>query len=422
MKKIWVWILAGGALASQELLGGETFRTDINPALLYYQGFSLRPELSQSDHDWLYTNEWRGRVLDERFGKLMTGFDNSFKLFRRAAKAEVPCDWGLDLTDGPEALLPGLAKAKLAAQTARLRTMWDLQNGKPAEARDDLLAAFVMAREVSKDRVLISTLVQFAMENIVASVIAENFYQLPADILSELAEGMDAAPRQGLVADTIHTEDTSFSRYFTRRIDEFRADDETRALARMRELLAKSLSSEEPPAVRGVRFEGSPGEAKADRIIAAGGGTIEGLFGLFQELLPIYERVERILRLPASEYEKAMVEFQEMVKTHPNPLVQEFFAVFDNCRRKEFGTQSTLAMVRSAIAYKLRGDEGFRSVLDPCTGGPLEFERFVFEGVDRGFKLKSKYRGRDFDEVLIFVEKPGPLFRIIGKNAGEKVK
>src|SRR5436190_20860248 len=118
MNKIWASILAGTALATQALLGGETFRTDINPALLYYQGFSLRPELSQQDHDWLFTNDWRGQVLDERFGKLITGFDNSFKIFRRAGKAQAPCDWGLDLTDGPEGLLPGLAIAKLAAQPA----------------------------------------------------------------------------------------------------------------------------------------------------------------------------------------------------------------------------------------------------------------------------------------------------------------
>jgi hypothetical protein len=103
-------------------------------------------------------------------------------------------------------------------------------------------------------------------------------------------------------------------------------------------------------------------------------------------------------------------------------LVKELFTVFDNCRKKEFATQSTIAMLRAGIEYKLRGAEGLQSVLDPCTGTPFDFERFIFEGVDRGFKLKSKYRGRDFDEVLIFVEKPGPLFQTTGKRAGEKVK
>jgi hypothetical protein len=117
-----------------------------------------------------------------------------------------------------------------------------------------------------------------------------------------------------------------------------------------------------------------------------------------------------------------MQEFQAMVEKHKNPLVKEFMSNFNKCRTKEFATQIIVAMVQAGIEYKLRGEEGFRSVLDPCTGGPFGIERFVFEGVDRGFKLKSKYRGRDFDEVLIFVEKPGPLFRTSGMRAGEKVK
>ena len=414
MKKIWALILASGVMGIQSLSAAETFRTDINPALLYHQGFALRPELSQADHDYLFTNEWRGRVLDDRFLALIPTYKNSFKLFRRAAKAQVPCDWGLDLSDGPNALLPGLAKAKLAAQTARLRVMWHLQNGLPDEARDDLLAALVLGRQLPTDRVLISTLVQFAIENIVASIIAENFYQLPPDTLAEIAAGLESAPGQGLVAECIDTEKKSFSEYYLRKIAELRAEDESRALARVRELLARTLDDEDAAADGWV--------AKAERIMAAAGGTLDGLVRLFQELAPLYEQVERIMRLPPAEYQKAMTDFVSMVKAHPNPLVNEFFMVFDSCRKKEFGTQSTVAMVHAAVAYKVRGDEGFRAVLDPCSGVPFEFERFVFEGVDRGFKLKSKFRSRDFDEVLIFVEKPGPLFRTTGKTAGQKVK
>ena len=262
------------------------------------------------------------------------------------------------------------------------------------------------------------------MENIVASIVAENFYQLPAETLRQLADGFENAPLRGLVADCISAaERKAFAQYWVRKLHEFRADDESRALARFRDLLARSLGSEEPPAVRGVGFEDSPGAVKADRIIAAAGGTTDGLLRLFeQELPPLYDEVEKILRLPPGEYEKAMADFQNVVNAHPNPLVKELFGPFDNCRRKEFGTQSTVAMARAGIEYKLRGTEGLQSVLDPCTGGPFEFERFVFEGIDRGFKLKSKYRGRDFDEVLIFVEKPGTPFQVTGKRAGEKVK
>jgi hypothetical protein len=415
-------VLTFGITAIHSLTAADTFRTDINPALLYHQGFSLRPDLSQQDHDYLFSNQWRGRVLDERFGSLIWKYDNSFKLFHRARYAQVPCDWGHDISDGPEALLPGLAKAKSAAQTARLRAMWHLQNGKPDYARDDLLAAFALGRNVSHDRVLISALVQYAIENIVASIVAENAYQLPPETLRQLADGFAAAPPLGLVADCIPVENISFSQYFVRKIEEARAQDEATAVGRVRQVLGNAFNSGEPPAVRGVRFEGSEGAAKADKIIAAAGGTIDGLLRLFREMPPLYEQVERILRLRVAEYEKRMAEFQDMVNKHPNPLVKAFFSLFDNCRKKEFATQITVAMARAGIEYKLRGQEGLQSVLDPCTGAPFDFERFIFEGVDRGFKLKSKYRGRDFDEVLIFVEKPGPLFRTTGKLAGEKVK
>src|SRR5262245_17225518 len=274
MKRLWALVLAVSAASIRCVFGADAFRTDINPALLYHQGFCLRPELSQQDHDYLFTNEWRGRVLDERFGKLIASFDNSFKLFHRGGHAQMQCDWGLDLTDGPEALLPGLAKAKAAAQTARLRTMWHLQNNKPEEARDDLLAAFKLGRNVSSYRVLISALVQFAIENIIASVIAENFYQLPPETLQQLADGLEAAPPQGLVADCMAVENKSFSQYFVRKIEQFRAEDESRALARSRELLARSFT-EEAPAVPGVRFGELQGMEKADKLIAVAGGTTE---------------------------------------------------------------------------------------------------------------------------------------------------
>jgi len=352
-------------------------------------------------------------VLDERFTKLISGFDNSFKLIRRGAKAEVPCDWGLDLTDGPQALLPGLAKAKNVAQAARLRTIWHLQNGRPDQARDDLLAAFVLGRNLSRDRVLISAMVQLAIENLVASTIAETFYQFPPETLRQLADGLETAPPRGLVAECLGTENTSFCQYFTRKIESFHAEEtqESRVLDRIRALLGSSFGAE----------AGGDAASKAENIIRAAGGTSEGILKLLREMAPLYDRAAEILQLPAGEYDKAMAEFDVSMKTNVNPLVQEFFPSFDKARKKEFATQINVAMVRAGIEHKLRGADGLASVPDPCTGVPFDLDHFVFEGVDRGFRLRSKYHPRDFDEVLIFVEKPGPAFRTNGKQAGEKV-
>src|SRR5438132_4548687 len=144
-----------GAIGSAS---GEQFRSDINPALQYYQAFLVAPDLSQADRDYLFTTEWRGQKLPERFGDLVARYDNEFKLVRQAAQATVPCDWGVDMSPGPATLLPHLARIKAIAQAARLRALWDLQQGRPAEARDDLLAAFALGRNSARDGVLISAL------------------------------------------------------------------------------------------------------------------------------------------------------------------------------------------------------------------------------------------------------------------------
>src|SRR5947207_11861492 len=166
-------ILIAGAVGTS----GGPLRTDINPAQNYYQAFIVAPDLSEADHDYLFTNEWRGQKLPERFGELVARYDNEFKLVRQAAQATVPCDWGIDMSPGPATLLPQLARCKAVAQAARLRAMWDLQNGRQEDARDELLAAFALARNSSRDGTLIAALVQIAMENILCAAVAENYYQ-----------------------------------------------------------------------------------------------------------------------------------------------------------------------------------------------------------------------------------------------------
>ena len=163
VKSICILLLvAGGGLAGASQ---ESLRTDINPALLYYQAFLLAPEpMSQADNDHLGTKEGHRWKLPERYGKILAGYDNQFKLVRQAARSTAPCDWGVDLSAGPDTLLPYLARAKAVAVAAMTRVRWELQHGQQAEARDDLLAAFVLGRNDSRDGTLISALCQTAIE------------------------------------------------------------------------------------------------------------------------------------------------------------------------------------------------------------------------------------------------------------------
>src|SRR5262245_29679934 len=141
-------------------LGGQfgvsgAVRTDINPALQYYQAFEVAPDLAPADREYLVTNNWRGQRLPAQTADLLRRYDNQFKLVRQAARATVPCDWGIDMSPGPATLLPHLARAKAIVQTARLRMMCALQEGRPTDAIEDLGAALALARNTCRDGTLI---------------------------------------------------------------------------------------------------------------------------------------------------------------------------------------------------------------------------------------------------------------------------
>jgi hypothetical protein len=392
--------------------GTYQFRTDINPALRYYQAFLEMPNLDETNHHYLFVREWRGQPLDKRFGELVSRYDVEFRFLREAVRAEAPCDWGIDLTEGPDALLPALARAKAAAQVTRLRVMWHLQNGRQAEARDDLLATFTLARNVSRDGVLVSALVQLAMENIIESVVLENFYQWQPETLQQIADGLDAAPARGTIAQCVPAERHSFHDWLLRKVQDLQreeAGNEARSIERLSELFAR------------VSGEGDPDREFAARVIKAGGGTTDGVLRLIRELSPMYDKVTALMNLPHGPFEEQMAQFMAEVEKHPNPLVPKLFTVFSKCRTREFAVVAKQAMLRAGIEYKLRGEAGLKGVTDPFGQGPFTMRRFIFEGEDRGFELRSTYNGRGHDEVLIFVEKNGAPFMLDGKNAGKRV-
>jgi hypothetical protein len=407
-----------GMVAAPHIASSAQFRTDINPAMLYYQAINLTPDLSAADRDYLFGDtEWRVPRLPERVGDLLTRYDNQFKLVRQAAQATVPCDWGVDMSPGPATLLPHLARIKGIVQAARLRAMWALQQGRQADACEELLAALALGRNASHDGILISAMVQFAAETMICTTIAENFHQFTPESLKQLVDGFAAAPARGTVAACIPAEKTSFLDWLENKILELQKDNpgnDAKVMAGIAKLVPSFEGSEEGPSKKPeVRF--------ADEIASAAGGTSEGVLKLLHDQAGLYQRLERVVALPLREYEEQMRPLLAEIQNTSNPLVKMTFPVFEKCRPKEFAVQVASAMVQAAIEYKLRGEAGFQSVVDPCGDAPFGFQRFSFEGVDRGFQLKSAYAGRGFPETLIFVEKVGTPFYVNGQKAGQPV-
>ncbi|HTG45768.1 MAG TPA: hypothetical protein VK633_14700, partial [Verrucomicrobiae bacterium] len=278
--------------------------------------------------------------------------------------------------------------------------------------RDDFAAAYTLGRNLAKDRVLISDLVQIAIENILTSIVMENYYLLSADQLDQLVAAMDAAPRRGTIADTIPTEHHAFFRYFLRKVEGLIGETNGH-----NELFWPRFAAFWNPLAT-ENESGIGPEPSADRIQEAAGNKPAEVVRLLNEMPAFYAETTRIMALPYLEFKQQFPAYWTRITGSQNPFIKQLFTIFRNVRGKEFSAVVRLEMVRAAAAYKRGGMTALRAVPDPLVGGAFEFTRIQFEGVDRGFQLKSKEQFRDFDEVMIFLEKPGRHFRLDGKNAG----
>lgn len=381
----------------------EPFRTDINPALLYYRAFEVAPHLEQ-DTDYLYTNEWKAPHLDAHFGELVSQYDDTFQLVRQAAYSKVPCDWGIDWSTGPFTLLPQLAQAKGLGRAASWRVKWDLQNGRQDDAREDLLAAVALGRNITRDGTLISVLVQFSIENMVYSSVAENFSRFSTEQLQKIVDGMEAGPARGTVADTLTTERSIFiQNWLLRKIEDLRKanpGDDRKAMESIREV-----------ATNAVNFW--------PKIEKASGGTSEGVLRLVHEYSEFRDRVAQAVALPGVEFQAKEGELRAEAANSPNPFIATGVQAFLTSRARELRMLALRAEVHAGLEFKLHGESGLNSVPDPSGNGPFKFERFSFEGVDRGFKLTSAFNMPNAATcVLIFVEKEGPPFEVDGAHPG----
>ena len=400
-------VFAAGAVAGA---AQEPSRTDINPALLYYQAFLAAPEpMSRADLDFLGTKEGRRWKLPERCEALASGSGSQFRLARLAARSKAPCDWGLDTSQGPGTLVPHLSRAKAVAQAGVLRVRWELQQGQQAEARDDLLAMLALGRSASRDGILVGALVQMAIEAITYNTLAANFGQFSPDTLRQLVEGINAAPARGTVAGCIPWEKVMCRDWLVARIQELQRSnlgDDAKAMAAFRDLFMAGQDSEQTNLW--------------ERVAHAAGGTTQGLVDLIRGLDPVSQRLAAISALPYGAFVKESKAFQAEIEAASNPLVPQQSSWLRACQ-KQFRIQVREAMIRAAVEYKLRGDAGFQGVTDPCGQGPFVLRRFIFQGVDRGFELTSAIDSVDA-KSLIFVEKDGDPFLVDGPHVGEAVK
>ena len=262
---------------------GQTGLANINPALLYYQAFLVAPTpMSYEDAVYPYSKEGVEQKLPARFDEIVARYDNQFKLVRQAARSTVPCDWGIDFSEGPATLVAHMARAKGVALASRLRVRWKLEQDRQADARDDLVATVALGRNLTRDGTSYSVGNQIAIEGSACTTVAENFGRFSPETLKQVVDGLDAAPSRGTVAGSILSNNKIFLDWRIERIaklQEANAGDDAKVLDGIRKNYQdedRNMRAVMPP----VDEESSPAHF-LEKVIKAGAARAKELSSSF---------------------------------------------------------------------------------------------------------------------------------------------
>lgn len=370
-------------------------RKDINPALLYWQAFSLYPELSKPENTALF-KDWTRETPDTNDMRLAQRFDGAFKFIARARDMQAPCDWGIDPADGPAAIVPNIAKIRTAVNAGLLRARVALDGGNENAAREELIAISVLARNGGTNGALVQLMVHIAAESRILDFIASHFDRFSAQSLLDLRAGLTGrGPSSVSVSQAMVNEKLFFYDWFVEKVEGFRASsngDDPKFFEKFRELTADVLTTTQNR------------QTLANQLIQAAGGTSAGLVSYIKVLEPFYQRSIGVAGAPWGESVSRAEALQHDVNTSTNLLVNLFMPNIGRASLKEWQVWFRTAMLVPAWTLKAHGEERFQEACRTgVVGVPLETRRLTLEDGRQAIEVRAKLAQPDLNAVSVFV-------------------
>lgn len=351
-----------------------------NAALHYWQAFATMPKLTDAEQTKV-TAEYLTMALDPRARELVTKAEYALRCMRRGA-ALPRCEWAIDWkAEGIDALLPQLNAARMLTTFACLRARVSFNEGRNAEAIDDVVAALTLGRHASQDGSLIGVLVGYSIEARMSDALALYLPRLGAGTIKDLKQRLNGLPAGGQPAVALRTCEENSLDWLARKVKE--AKDRESLLSFLRMFAVSEGNADNA-------------EERSRAFLAECGGDAAGVLKFVEQTRPSYARMGRIFDLPADQFDK---EFEREKKNQAdNPVFRAFFPALPKCRSAQTRAEVRRALLSAALAVQIDGREALKSHLDPVGGGPFEYVAF-----DGGYELRSRLKIADDKPVTLVV-------------------
>jgi RNA polymerase sigma factor (sigma-70 family) len=342
-----------------------------NAAAPYGQAF-LALRRGVGDRDKLVA-ECLTMPLDAHAREIVSRAAYALRMVQRGA-ALPGCDWARDSERGIEISYTRGEAAQVLAALACLRARLRFEQGRSAEALDDLVAALTLARHVGRDGTLDSLWAGYQIEERLSAALALYLPRLDTRELKALKTRCDALPPGGSVATATLRMQENLLNWIVGEVQE--AKDKEALLAFLSQLCGWKS---DPP---------EKNQARGRACLEECGGTAAGVLKSAEELRPHAAPLAKRLDLPpdqvATEFER------EARKLTGNPVFKVFAPVLENVRMRQARAQVRRGLLAAALAVQLEGREALKRHPDPVVGGPFEYVPSA-----GSFELRSKLKGAD---------------------------
>ncbi len=351
-----------------------------NAALHYWQAFATMPKLTDMEQTKL-TADYLTMPLDAHARETVNKSAYALRCMARGA-ALLHCNWAIDWkAEGIDALLPQLNAARVLSTLACLRARMRFEEGRSAEAIDDVVAALALGRHASRDGSLIGILVGYNIENRVSDALALYLANLNAATAKDLKKRLDALPVGGRPATALRDCEENTLDWMQRKVKQ--AKDKESLLV----FLAMFAVSE---------GKGEKSDERARAFLAECGGDAAGVLKFIEQARPSYARLAKSLDLPEDEFKK---DFEQESKSQAdNPVYKAFFPALAKFRSSQTRAEVRRALLRAALDMQIDGRDALKNHPDPVGGDPFEYVAF-----DGGYELRSKLKGADDKPVALIV-------------------
>jgi hypothetical protein len=333
-----------------------------NAALKYWTAFALVPSLDK-DQEKLLENCTKA-PLDAAALSLLDKSQGSRVYLHRGAKLE-RCDWSEDYEEGIRLLLPHLSKSRTLSRLGALHVRHEFEQGHWQAGAEDIAALLKLARHLEMDHLIIPSLVGWSIERTAIEAAAPYLPELKPAVAETLSAVLDAPPTGATLPQMVHMEKEMGPMWLIQEL--------------------KEAERHKKGSWKGVWDETFNGTKEPEWEVAKSVRTFEQAIKGLEEVLPVYDELEKMVALPWKEFDAQYPEFMRKAMA-VNPVGGLLLPAMHKVTESKRRATTQLALFRAAIAIVQGDPDKIKDTKDPFGDGPFEYR-----ALDKGFELKSKF-------------------------------